>query len=126
MNLLGEGVRFRVDEGGIRFSVDNGVFLLGICSARELGLGLMKGLDIPLLGDLLRPKGFLVSGFRFRIGPPPSRRISGFRFPGSLDTPLQGDLLRPKGFPISGFRLQIPDWTSSVQRDFRFPVSGFA
>jgi hypothetical protein len=26
MNLLGEGVTFRVVEGGIRFRVDNGVF----------------------------------------------------------------------------------------------------
>jgi hypothetical protein len=28
MNLLGEGVRFRVVEGGIRFRVSNGVFVL--------------------------------------------------------------------------------------------------
>jgi hypothetical protein len=43
MNLLCEGVRLRVDEGGIRFRVDYRVFLLWICSAREIGLGLMKG-----------------------------------------------------------------------------------
>jgi hypothetical protein len=37
------GIRFRVDEGSIRFRVDNGGFVLWIFSARELGLGLMKG-----------------------------------------------------------------------------------
>jgi hypothetical protein len=53
MNLLCEGVRFRVDEGGVRFRVDNGVFVLCICFARELGLGLMKGvLCLGLIGLL--------------------------------------------------------------------------
>jgi hypothetical protein len=28
MNLLGEGVRFRVDRGGVTFMVDNGVFCI--------------------------------------------------------------------------------------------------